>query len=105
MRKQPSKAGLAKARRHAASSRAAPKRPSAPPPKRAPSPPFPVVGIGASAGGLEAFTQLLSLLPPDTGMAFVFIQHLYPTHTSFLSEALSRATEMPVTQAEDGHAR
>ena len=61
-----------------------------------------MVGIGASAGGLEAFTQLLSLLPPDTGMAFVFIQHLSPTHTSFLSEALSKATQMPVTQAEDG---
>jgi two-component system CheB/CheR fusion protein len=61
-----------------------------------------VVGIGASAGGLEAFTQLLGLLPPDTGMAFIFIQHLSPTHTSFLSEALSRATQMPVAQAGDG---
>jgi hypothetical protein len=37
------------------------------------------VGIGASAGGLEAFTQLLRALPPDTGMAFVFVQHLDPT--------------------------
>ncbi|KFE63186.1 chemotaxis protein CheB [Hyalangium minutum] len=61
-----------------------------------------MVGIGASAGGLEAFTQLLSLLPPDTGMAFVFIQHLSPTYTSFLSESLSKATQMPVTQAENG---
>ena len=63
---------------------------------------FPVVGIGASAGGLEAFTQLLAALPPDTGMAFVLIQHLSPSHPSFLSEALSTATQMPVHQAEDG---
>jgi chemotaxis methyl-accepting protein methylase/signal transduction histidine kinase/chemotaxis response regulator CheB len=64
--------------------------------------PFPVVGVGASAGGLEAFTQLLSELPSDTGMAFVFIQHLDPKHPSLLSEALSRATKMPVSPAEDG---
>ena len=63
---------------------------------------FPIVGIGASAGGLEAFTQLLGALPPDTGMAFVLIQHLDPTHTSLLSEALAKATAMPVRQAEDG---
>jgi two-component system CheB/CheR fusion protein len=63
---------------------------------------FPVVGIGASAGGLEAFTQLLTELPPDTGMAFVLIQHLSPTHPSFLSEALSTATQMPVLQVADG---
>jgi CheB methylesterase len=47
-----------------------------------PLPAFPVVGIGASAGGLEAFTQLLSCLPSDTGMAFVLIQHLDPQHDS-----------------------
>jgi chemotaxis methyl-accepting protein methylase/signal transduction histidine kinase/chemotaxis response regulator CheB len=63
---------------------------------------FPIVGVGASAGGLEAFTQLLEDLPRDTGMAFVLIQHLDPTHASFLSEALTKATRMPVTQAEDG---
>ncbi len=63
---------------------------------------FPVVGIGASAGGLEAFTQLLKHLPSDSGMAFVLIQHLDPTHTSFLREALAGATAMPVTQAEEG---
>ncbi|HUR49395.1 MAG TPA: chemotaxis protein CheB, partial [Acidimicrobiales bacterium] len=63
---------------------------------------FPIVGIGASAGGLEAFTQLLAVLPPDTGMAFVLIQHLDPTHTSFLAEALAKATAMPVRQAADG---
>jgi two-component system CheB/CheR fusion protein len=63
---------------------------------------FPVVGIGASAGGLEAFTQLLQHLPSNTGMAFVFIQHLDPTHESILTEILSRATDMPVKKVEDG---
>jgi two-component system CheB/CheR fusion protein len=63
---------------------------------------FPVVGIGASAGGLEAFTQLLSHLPIDTGMAFVLIQHLAPHHESLLTVILSRATEMPVKQVKDG---
>src|SRR5581483_8908786 len=64
--------------------------------------PFPIVGVGASAGGLEAFTQLLGALPTNTGMAFVLIQHLDPTHTSFLAEALAKATRMPVHQAEEG---
>src|SRR5687767_912455 len=63
---------------------------------------FPIVGVGASAGGLEAFTQLLEELPADTGMAFVLIQHLDPTHTSFLADALNKATAMTVTQAKDG---
>lgn len=65
---------------------------------------FPIVGVGASAGGLEAFTQLLRHLPADSGMAFVLIQHLDPTHASFLGEALSKATAMTVSQAEDGTA-
>src|SRR6266511_3195445 len=63
--------------------------------------PFPVVCIGASAGGLEAFTQLLSALPTDTGMAFVLVSHLSPSHTSHLAEILSRATRMPVTEVKD----
>ncbi|BAY15428.1 signal transduction histidine hinase [Anabaenopsis circularis NIES-21] len=62
---------------------------------------FPIVGIGASAGGLEAFTQLLSHLPSDTGMGFVLIQHLSPDQKSLLVEILSRATQMPVVQAEN----
>jgi len=66
------------------------------------SEPFPVVGIGASAGGLEAFTKLLKHLPNDTGMAFVLVQHLDPTHQSALTEILSRATAMPVTEVRDG---
>src|SRR5713226_9271536 len=66
------------------------------------SPRFPIVGIGASAGGLEAFTQLLRALPNDTGMAFVFVQHLDPAHETVLTELLSRATRMPTSQVEDG---
>jgi two-component system CheB/CheR fusion protein len=62
---------------------------------------FPVVGIAASAGGLEAFTQLIRHLPTDTGMAFVLIQHLSPDYESLLAEILGRATEMPVRQVED----
>ncbi len=64
-------------------------------------PPFPIVGVGASAGGLEAFTQMLSALPVDTGMAFVLVQHLSPTHASLLAEILSRTTALPVSQVED----
>lgn len=75
----------------------------------APSPPvapaagatFPIVGIGASAGGLEAVTQLLTALPPDTGLGFVLVQHLAPLHPSALADILSRATRMPVTEVED----
>ncbi|NQE35038.1 chemotaxis protein CheB [Microcoleus asticus] len=66
--------------------------------------PFPVVGIAASAGGLEAFIELLSNLPADTGMAFVLIQHLAPDHKSLLSEILRRSTQMPVNEAQDGMA-
>jgi two-component system, chemotaxis family, CheB/CheR fusion protein len=63
---------------------------------------FPVVGIGASAGGLEAFTQLLIHLPIDTGMAFVLVQHLDPSQKSLLSEILSRTTQMPVCEVQNG---
>ena len=59
---------------------------------------FPVVGIGASAGGLEAFTQLLTHLPADTGMGFVLVQHLDPQHESALTQLLARATGMPVRE-------
>ena len=64
--------------------------------------PFRVVGIGASAGGLEAFSELLRYLPKDTGMAFVFVQHLEARQISRLPEILSRITEMPVEAAGDG---
>jgi two-component system, chemotaxis family, CheB/CheR fusion protein len=62
---------------------------------------FPIVGIGASAGGLEAFTALLEHLPANTGMAFVLVQHLDPTHKTILPEILSRSTAMPVALAND----
>jgi two-component system, chemotaxis family, CheB/CheR fusion protein len=63
---------------------------------------FPIVGVGASAGGLEAFSALLANLPHTTGMAFVFLQHLDPSHNSALEEILSRATKIPVTQVTEG---
>jgi two-component system CheB/CheR fusion protein len=59
---------------------------------------FPIVGVGASAGGLEAFTRLLNRLPVDTGMAFVLVQHLDPDHASALTQILARATAMPVVE-------
>lgn len=62
---------------------------------------FPVVGIAASAGGLEAFTELIRHLPTDTGMAFVLIQHLSPDRASLLPEILGKVTAMPVRQVQD----
>jgi two-component system, chemotaxis family, CheB/CheR fusion protein len=63
---------------------------------------FPIVGIGASAGGLEAFSDLLRHLPEKTGMAFVLVQHLDPTHGSVLPEILARKTAIPVEEVSDG---
>lgn len=60
-------------------------------PPKGPDDSFPIVGIGASAGGLEAFTQLLKHLPADTGMSFVLVQHLDPQHESALAQLLGRA--------------
>ncbi len=57
---------------------------------------FPVVGIGASAGGLDAFKKLLKAIPADSGMAYVIVQHLLPDHPSSLPEILSLSTEIPV---------
>ena len=61
-----------------------------------------VVGIGASAGGLEAFTSLLSHLPSKPGLAFVLVQHLDPKRESMLSEILSRSTDMPIHEVRGG---
>jgi len=58
----------------------------------------PIVGIGASAGGLEAVTSLLNHLPIDTGFGFVLVQHLDPEHESALTQLLARATSLPVTE-------
>ncbi len=62
---------------------------------------FPIVGIGASAGGLEAFAAFFRACPADTGMAFVLVPHLDPGHVSLLTEILQRATAMPVLEALD----
>ena len=62
---------------------------------------FPIVGIGASAGGLDPIRKLLEDLPVDTGMSFVVIQHLAPGQESMLPEILSRATKMTVLQVKD----
>jgi two-component system CheB/CheR fusion protein len=64
--------------------------------------PFPIVGVGASAGGLEAFSHLLGHLPPDTGMAFLLVQHLDPRHESRLTDLLGKTTRMPVLEAAHG---
>lgn len=61
----------------------------------------PIVGIGASAGGLEAFEQFFHAVPTDSNMAFVLIPHLDPSHASLLTEILQRATTMPVIEALD----
>jgi two-component system CheB/CheR fusion protein len=63
---------------------------------------FPIVGIGASAGGLEAFEEFFSHMPADSGMAFVLVPHLDPTHVSILPELLQRRTQMEVRHAEHG---
>ncbi len=62
---------------------------------------FNIVGIGASAGGLEAFEQFFRNTPPDSGMAFVLVSHLDPDHDSMLTEILQRVTTMPVVEAQD----
>ncbi len=63
---------------------------------------FPIVGIGASAGGLDPIRKLLENLPVDTGMSFVVIQHLATGQESMLPEILSRSTKMKVLQVTDG---
>ncbi len=63
---------------------------------------FPVIGIGASAGGLEACRRLVRALPGETGMAFILIQHLDPDHDSLMAELLATSTAMVVEQAVDG---
>ena len=63
--------------------------------------PFPILGIGASAGGLEALDLFLRNVPPKSGMAFVIVQHLDPTHKGIMVELLQRSTPMPVLQVKD----
>src|SRR5215467_2037891 len=61
-----------------------------------------IVGVGASAGGLEAFSALLKALPKEPGVAIVFIQHLAPLHESALVPLLSGQSDLPVVQATEG---
>jgi two-component system CheB/CheR fusion protein len=63
--------------------------------------PIRIVGLGASAGGLEALEQFISNVPPATGLAYVVVQHLDPTHRAMLTELLQRSTAMPVREATD----
>ncbi|MEO5698347.1 MAG: chemotaxis protein CheB, partial [Burkholderiaceae bacterium] len=67
----------------------------------APAPRFPIVGLGASAGGLEAFELFFRQMPVDSGMGFVLVQHLDPSHASILTEIIQRCTAMPVVEAQD----
>jgi len=69
-----------------------------------PRPGPPVAGIGASAGGLDAFKRFFAAMPADSGVAFVLIPHLDPTHESLMVELISRDTRMPVVEATDGMA-
>jgi two-component system CheB/CheR fusion protein len=64
--------------------------------------PFPVIGVGASAGGIEALSTFFRSAPADSGMAFIVIQHLPPDSPSLMPEILSRCTSMPVFQIQDG---
>ncbi len=91
-RPQPAKAAPARLRRRAAPTREA---------RRSPRD-FSVVGIGASAGGLEACTKLVEALPAGNGMAFILVQHLDPTHESMMVDLLEGHTAMTVRQATDG---
>src|SRR5947207_3081459 len=83
----------AKTKRRASKPRAA---------RPAQSSPFPVVGVGASAGGLEAFSKLLRKIPGNTRLAVILVQHLSPSHESHLPELLESSTTLPVRQARDG---
>src|SRR5688572_14934116 len=62
---------------------------------------FPIVAIGASAGGLEAMIELLKNLPSNTGMAFIYVQHLSPDHKSMLPAILSKATKMKMQEIDN----
>jgi two-component system CheB/CheR fusion protein len=62
---------------------------------------FPVVGIGASAGGLDAFKRLIKAIPEDSGMAYILVQHLDPAHESILADLLQRITKIPVQEITD----
>jgi len=80
----------------------APRSVSRPPPPKTNDLALRVVGVGASAGGLDAFIDLVSHIPADTGLAFVLVQHLDPRHDSMLAGILAGATGIPVQEVADG---
>ncbi len=98
MRKRSTKSSAASSLKPSAAPSA---QPFPKPANGSPAPHF-IVGIGASAGGLEALVKLFSSMPLDNGLAFVVVQHLSPDHKSFMVELLSRKTPIPVLRAEDG---
>ncbi len=62
---------------------------------------FPLVGVGASAGGIDSFKKFLKAVPPNSGMAYILVQHLSASHESILPEILSRSTTIPVQSITD----
>jgi two-component system CheB/CheR fusion protein len=100
--KRPAKQIRAKSKKASRKSAPEPRPPSKSNAKRSGgNQPFPIVGVGASAGGLEAFRELLNHLPTDIGIALVLVQHLDPKHESMLAELLSRSTKMAVSEVQD----
>ena len=91
-----------KAKKKASSRVIAPAASAPQPSKNATGQSFPIVGVGASAGGLEAFIQLLKAVPAQLGMAFILVPHLDPSHESAMTELLARVTNLPVMQVSDG---
>src|SRR3989442_5795 len=77
------------------------KQPAAPQESPAKAPELAVVGMGASAGGLDAFKKFFDAMPADSGLAFVLIQHLDPTHESMMVELLAKHTAMPVAEVNN----
>ncbi|WP_373516207.1 chemotaxis protein CheB, partial [Pricia sp.] len=63
--------------------------------------PYPLVGIGASAGGIASFKKFISAIPEDSGMAYILVQHLAPSHESILPELLAKVTNIPVQEITD----
>src|SRR5438046_1961533 len=99
-KKVPVKRSIARPRKAAPRTAGSPA--SQPSPSKAKPESFRIVGVGASAGGLEAFTDLLRALPANPHMGFVFVQHLDPKHISVLAQLLGRESKMPVVEAKDG---
>src|SRR5215831_8556641 len=99
-RKKPAASPEPRGQRPKARAAAAPKTDTSPPIPEPPEPTvvpgFPIVGFGASAGGLQALEEFFSNVPVDSGMAFVVVTHLHPEQPSMLHELVGRKTSMPV---------